>query len=188
MKKFFLISIVVLLSAAANAQRLALKNNLVYDATTTPNLALEIGLGAKTTLDLYGGYNPFTFGDDKKFKHWLVQPEFRYWICERFNGTFFGVHLHGGEFNVAGLHLPFGMISTLKNNRYEGHFYGGGVSVGHQWILSKRWNLEATIGVGYARFVYDKYRCMVCSPKVRDGHCDYVGPTKAGISFVYFLR
>lgn len=187
-RQLFLISIAVLFSVAVNAQQVALKNNLIYDATATPNLALEIGIGKKTTLDLYGGYNPFSFGDGKKFKHWLAQPEFRFWTCERFNGTFWGVHLHGGEFNIAGLHLPFKMFPTLKDHRYEGYFYGGGVSVGHQWVLSKRWSIEATVGLGYVHIVYDKYRCTDCSPKLKSGHRNYVGPTKAGVSFVYFFR
>lgn len=164
------------------------ENNLLYDATTTPNLALEVGLGKKTTLDLYGGYNPFTFGNHKRFKHWLAQPEFRYWTCERFNGTFWGVHLHGGEFSVAGISLPFKIFPSLKDHRYEGYFYGGGVSVGHQWLLSKHWSLEASVGVGYAHWVYDKYRCVNCSPKIKSGHKNYVGPTKAAVSLVYFIR
>lgn len=50
------------------------------------------------------------------------------------------------------------------------YFYGGGVSVGHQWLLSKHWSLEASVGVGYAHWVYDKYRCVNCSPKIKSGH------------------
>lgn len=42
-----------------SAQRVALKNNLLYDATLTPNLALEIGVGPKMTVDLLGGGKPF---------------------------------------------------------------------------------------------------------------------------------
>ncbi len=62
MKKLILFGAAISISVAISAQHVALKNNLLYDATTTPNLALEIGLGKKTTLDLYGGYNPFTLG------------------------------------------------------------------------------------------------------------------------------
>ena len=89
---------------------------------------------------------------------------------------------------MAGIHLPFKMFPSLKDHRYEGYFYGGGVSVGHQWVLSKRWNLEASVGVGYAHWVYDKYRCVNCSPKIKSGHKNYVGPTKAALSLVYFIR
>ncbi len=67
MKKLILFGAAISISVAVSAQHVALKNNLLYDATTTPNLALEVGLGKKTTLDLYGGYNPFTFGNHKRF-------------------------------------------------------------------------------------------------------------------------
>ena len=42
MKKFFLIGATLLLSLYASAQHVALKNNIVYDATATPNLGLEV--------------------------------------------------------------------------------------------------------------------------------------------------
>ena len=40
------------------AQKVALKSNLLYDATTTMNLGLEIGLVRKWTLDIPVNYNP----------------------------------------------------------------------------------------------------------------------------------
>ena len=78
----------------ACAQDIAAKTNLLYWATTTPNIGMEFGLGEQTTLELTGGYNPWTLDKEqnKKLKHWLVMPEFRYWLCERFNGHFFGIH------------------------------------------------------------------------------------------------
>ena len=187
-KGYLLLVIFILLSITGYSQKIALKNNLIYDATLTPNLSLEIGLGKKTTLDIGGGYNPFTFSDHKKFKHWLVQPEFRWWLCERFNGTFFGVHAHGAEFSFACLKLPFGLFKDLKDHRYEGYLYGGGVSIGHQWMLGKRWNLEASIGAGYARIHYDKYECKECAPLMESKKYNYWGITRANISFVYFIR
>lgn len=171
-----------------SAQRFAIKNNLLYDASLTPNLSFELGLGDKSTLNLSVGYNPFEFGDNKQFKHLLVQPEYRYWFCEKFNGTFMGVHLHGGEFNVANLKLPFGFMSQLEDHRYQGNFYGGGISIGHQWKLSKRWNLEAQIGLGYTYIDYDKYPCADCGSKLKDSSYNYFGPTKAAVSFVYIIN
>lgn len=59
------------------AQDMAVKTNLLYWATTTPNLGVEIGLGKQTTLDISGGYNPWTLDKaaNKKIKHWLVVPD-----------------------------------------------------------------------------------------------------------------
>jgi len=187
MKKLIFIMISIAVSASLFSQDAAIKNNLVYDATLTPNLGLEFRLGGKQTMDINVGYNPFTFSDGKKFKHWLVQPELRFWMCESFNGTFVGIHAHGGEFSVAGIKLPFGMFKPLRDNRYEGYFVGGGISLGYQWIMSKRWSFEASLGAGYAFIDYDKYPCPDCGPKIKSDTYNYWGVTKATLSFIYFI-
>lgn len=168
---------------ALTGPKFAVKSNALYWASATPNLGLEVALGRRTTLDIVGGWNPFTWSDNKKWKHWLVQPGIRFWTCERFNGHFVGAHLHGGEFNVGGV----GPLRTLKDNRYEGWFYGAGVSYGHQWILSSRWSFELEAGVGYARMRYDKYPCEKCGPRVKSGYYNYFGPTKLSATFMFFL-
>lgn len=188
MKKGIFILVSLVFAVSLYAQEVGIKNNLLYDATLTPNLGLEIGLGKKSTLDINVGYNPFTFSDMKKFKHWLVQPEYRFWTCEKFNGTFFGIHAHGGEFSVARLKLPFGAFPSLRDHRYEGYFFGGGISVGYQWILSKRWNIETSIGAGYAHIKYDKFPCPDCGPKIKSDHFNYWGVTKATISLIYIIN
>lgn len=188
MKKSIFILILLSASALSWGQKFAIKNNLLYDATLTPNLGMEIGLSKKSTFELNVGVNPFTFSDGKKFKHLLVQPEYRRWFCERFNGTFWGIHLHGGEFSVADIKLPFGMFPSLEHHRYEGYFLGGGLSIGHQWVLSKRWNLEATLGAGYAFIDYEKYGCAKCGPKIKDGTYNYFGVTKAAVSLIYVIK
>ena len=48
-------------SVKINAQNVGLKTNLLYWATTSPNLGLEIGVGEQTTLDISAGFNPFKF-------------------------------------------------------------------------------------------------------------------------------
>ena len=47
------------------AQKVALKSNLLYDATTTMNLGLEIGLVRKWTLDIPVNYNPWKLSPTK---------------------------------------------------------------------------------------------------------------------------
>ena len=131
MKKFALLLSFVALMPVVNrqvfAQDMALKTNLLYDATTTINLGYEVALNRKTTFDIWINYNPWTLGRkwvglyqnelsvpspsaserEIKLKHLAVQPEIRWWTCEKFNGHFFGVHLHGGMFNVGAIKLPF---------------------------------------------------------------------------------
>ena len=58
MKQFFLL-VFLLCSAGAFSQKVALKNNLAYDALKTPNLSLEFSMGRKWTLDTQVGMNFF---------------------------------------------------------------------------------------------------------------------------------
>ena len=190
MKKFgFLIFILLFYCIPASSQKLAIKNNLVWDATLSPNLAVETALGKNTTLDLYAAANLWQFdGGNKKFQHILVQPEFRLWTCERFNGSFFGLHAHWATFITRGLDLPAGMLPALKENAYEGYLWGAGLSYGYQWILGKRWSFEATVGAGYARIHYKEKPCTRCATVREEGNKNYFGPTKFGLSFIYFFR
>lgn len=184
MKKFWVLFIATIITASISyGQKVAVKSNLLYDATTTLNAGFEFGLGQKTSLDISGNYNPWKFGD-YRLKHWLIQPEFRYWFCERFNGHFIGIHGHYAEYNVGGLFFNHNM----KHNRYQGHLYGGGISYGYQWVLNNRWNLEATIGVGYARLSDSKYPIASCGEKIKSENRNYWGPTKAGITIVYIIK
>lgn len=170
------------------AQNVALKTNALYWATTTPNIGVEAGLGYRHTVQLFYGMNPWKgSADGEKLRHWVLQPEYRYWFCETFNGWFVGAHLMGGEFNAANITLPLGMFKSLRDHRYEGWFAGGGVAAGYQWVMSRHWNFEASVGLGYDYIKYRKYNCGTCGKKIKSGHTNYVGPTKVAISAVYIF-
>ena len=81
-----------------------------------------------------------------------------------------------------------GMLSTLKNHRYEGWFAGGGISCGYQWPISRHWNLETSLGVGYDYIKYDKMKSGTCGKRLKSSHKNYFGPTKAAISLVYVIN
>lgn len=174
------------------AQKVAVKTNLLYGAyTSTPNLGVEVGLSPRTTLDLGGGYNWFVSNsseNNKKLVHWLASAEYRYWLCERFSGHFFGVHVLGTQYNIAGHNLPLLFGKDSKSHRYEGWGAGAGISYGYHFFLGNRWSLEATVGVGYVRMHYDKFKCAVCGTKVGTENRNYFGPTKAGFTLVFLIK
>lgn len=167
----------------------SIKNNLLYDATLTPNIGLEVKIGSRSTFQVFYGINPWKFSDTKKWRHWSLMPEYRYWLKKEkapyLLGWFAGVHALGGEFNVGGVDMPFGMMKWLKNNRYEGWYIGGGLTLGHAWRLSDRWRLEAAVGVGYIRFRYDRYQNEWCGDFIHSGTYDYFGPTKLALNIAY---
>lgn len=188
MKKILLSVVFLTFALCLSAQNVAIKTNLFYDATATVNLGVEVGLAPKWTLDISGNYNAWNFKDNRKWKHWLAQPEARYWFCERFNGHFMGLHLLGGQYNFGGLDFPFGLFEDLKDSRYEGYCYGAGIGYGYQWILGKRWSLEAEIGLGYARAYYDRFESTLCGDWKSSGYKDLWGVTKLGITLVFFIK
>ncbi len=165
---------------------LAIKSNLLYDVTTTFNLGIEFRLSNHLTLELPFNYNPWTFSGNRKVKHWLVQPELRYWVNKSFKGSFFGLHIHGAQLNTS---------KIIDSYRYEGWLVGAGISYGYRWNFSRKWGLEATIGVGYASIDYSKYTaeaatpegCGTCGTKISSDKKSYWGPTKVGISLIYTI-
>lgn len=190
---------VLFLCVGSLKAQVAVKTNLLYGATTTPNLGIEAAVGRKHTIQLFYGLNPWEFNSESKgkrqAKHWLLMPEYRWWTCSVFSGWFLGVHGMGGEFNAGNVDLPFpgkffkgdDLRKELNDYRYEGKYLGGGVTVGYQWILGKHWNFEAELGAGYDHIWYDKYPCSECGKMIESGHSNYVGITKVGLSLLYLF-
>lgn len=170
--------------------KIGVKTNLLYDITTTLNLGVEFVVANKWTMDIGSNLNFWSFSSGaRKWKQAIIQPELRYWPCERFNGHFVGVHLHTGIFNIGGLPTLGGFVSeNMQQYRYQGYFYGGGVTYGYHTILSNRWSLETAIGLGYAHINYDKYPCGNCGRKIKDNSKNYFGPTKVSISLIYNIK
>lgn len=190
-QKLFIIFLVGLFAfAPIFGQSVAIKSNLLYDATATINLGFETRIAPRWSLDISGNYNPWNMPNGAKWKHWMAQPELRYWFCEVLNGHFVAVHLHGGAFNFGGIKNNVDFLGTdysrLTDHRFQGYFVGAGIAYGYSWILSRHWNLEAMIGFGYSYVMYDVYECADCGKKVEeDKNHHYVGATKAAINLVY---
>jgi len=184
-----------LLVSTANivrAQDVAVKTNILSDAFTNINLGVEVGLAPRWTMDLTGEYNGWKLSHERRWKHWLFQPEARYWFCDRFSGHFIGVHAHGGIYNIGGFDGKIDFLGTdarkLENTRYQGWFVGAGIAYGYAWILGRHWNLEAEIGIGYSYTRYDRFRCTGCGKKIEtDKPHHYIGPTKAAVNLVYLF-
>lgn len=170
----------------AKAQHIAVKTNALYWATASPNISAEVGLAPHWTFEIGGGLNPFTFKENRKWKHYQWQGEVRYWFCERFYRHFIGLHAGGGEMNVGRVNCPWPKIS--EDNRYEGWAVKAGVSYGYSFVLGGRWNLETTIGLGVVHANYDRYGCAACGNLEGSFNKTMFAPTKAGITFIYMIR
>lgn len=184
-----IISVAAVSLPEASAQNAAIKSNLLSDAFLNPNAAAEVRLAPKWTLDVSTQINLWSV-NDHYWKHWALQPEARYWLCDTFAGHFFGVHAMAGQYNVGNLDFDFKFLGTdfskLKDSRYQGWFGGLGIAYGYDWCLSENWNLEAELGIGWTYTLYDRYPCTECGTKLEEKHPhNYFGVTKAAISLVY---
>ncbi|MDY4811200.1 MAG: DUF3575 domain-containing protein [Muribaculaceae bacterium] len=187
--KGLMISAFLAISANASAQKVAVKTNLLYDAFASPNIGAELGVAPKWTVELSGNFNNWSI-NNHLWKHWFVQPEVRYWLCERFGGHFFAAHAIAGEFNFGNISNSFSMLgsdfSGITDKRYQGWGAGLGVGYGYSWILAKHWNVEAEIALGWIYTKYDVYPCRNCGRKIAtDRSHNYFGPTKAAINLIY---
>ena len=191
---FLLFALVtLLLPFTAKAQQVSVRTNLLYWATGTPNAGVEVKLHDRWSLGVHGGYNPFLYRSwqdeagntyNPKMIHWTVMPEAKFWFCKTFERSYLGLHGVYGEFNVGALRI----IPQLKHERYWGNMYGIGLSYGYQLPLGKRGGVEFSIGAGWVRINYNRCDAWVCGADLGKAHRNYFGPTKAAITFSYYLR
>lgn len=164
---------------------IGIKTNFPYWGTATFNAGIEVRLARKWSLEAEVGLNPFDGKNDdgiygKSLKHLRVHPELRYWFCETFHKHFIGLHVPYLLYNVSDI-----KILGTENERHQGWGAGAGISYGYSWLLSKHWNLEATVGVGYLYLESEKYPCTNCGSKIETAKKHYFGPTQAAINLIY---
>ena len=169
-----------------NAQDFTLSNNLLYDATLTPNLRMGVRLSEQWSLGLTAGYHPWPTDESvsKKFKHLLLAPDVRYWTDSVNVHHFFGFNLIYSHYNIAEIKFPFGLYKSVRDERHQGDFGGIGAYYGYSWPLGRYWNLEAHIGAAIGYTKYDRYECGHCGKKLGDEKKVIVLP-QAGVSIVY---
>lgn len=188
----YLFCIVSLLSfLEVRSQTFALKTDLFNWGAASLNIEPELKIAKHSTVTLGVSWNPWTFKEaekNMKWKHLLVQPEYRYWFCNVFEGHFLGIHPFYARFNAGNINLPLGLWSGLEEHRYQGNLWGAGVGYGYQWIIGKRWSMEAELGLGLGYVDGDKYRCEKCGLKLAEEKKLVFMPTKISLSFIYIIK
>lgn len=168
--------------------RTVLKTNLLYGAVAlAPNLAAEFGLKENRTLEVSVSYNGWErkWEESSQLNHLIIRPEYRWWMCERFNGHFVGANVMFARYHIGGKKVP---MLFKKHERYDGYAYGAGITYGYNLPLSKRWGLEFNVGVGASYLTYDRYTCEVCDIEAIKTNKFYVGLTRVGASLVFTIK
>lgn len=177
-----LIMTVTLLALAprdASAQMMALRTDMTKDLLMTPSFGLDFVVGEKQTLGVEVIYNNHPWKQQMQLTS--VMPEFRYW----FNGRPFTRQYIGAVASLSTYSLAW------SKNVYDGDALGIGLSFGHVWTLSKRWNIDfsASVGVlGYRQKYYYTNDYFQDYGERTNAFGYLLMPIKLGISAVYVLR
>jgi hypothetical protein len=158
------------------------KSNAVGWGMIIMNIACEYDLSHKLSINLPFYYSPFNYFSIKtKFRTFSVQPELRYWI-QPDRKFYVGVHVNFGTFNFA----------TNGHYRYQDHgghspLIGGGFSAGYRTLISnnRKWNIEFTLGCGYAYAHYDRFYNVYNGKLVDTHYKNFFGIDNAAVSFTY---
>lgn len=158
----------------------ALKTNVAFDAIGVLNLAYEVQLHRKMTLDLPVMWSLWDAQREHALRVIALQLELRWWTgSEVGRGHFFGLHAHTAWFNF-----------KWEDNRYQDvgrPLLGAGLSYGYKLSLGQHWGAEFNVGVGYANLKYNTYYNIENGALINTRIRHYWGLTRLGLSLVYRL-
>lgn len=164
---------------------MAVYSNLLFDALAIPNLGAEFYLGKNLSV-----------GANWMYAWWSRDSRHRYW--RTYGGDIHARYWFGKSARVkplSGHHVDvYGQMLTydfeLGGRGYLGDrwTWGAGLAYGYSLPLSRRLNIDFTVGFGYAGGEYKKYHpdegCYVWESTHR---LNWFGPTKAEISLVWLI-
>lgn len=188
-KIFSTLAVLLLMTAStATAQKVSFSNNLLYDATLTPNLRVGVRVAPHWSLGMTAGYHPWPTDDrtSRKFRHLLLSPSVRYWKDSVNVHHFFGANILYAHYNVAEIKFPFGLYKSVRDERREGDMVALGVFYGYSWPLGRHWNIEALAGVAVGYANYNRFECGHCGKKIGKEDGVFAMP-QAAINIVYVL-
>lgn len=170
---------------------IALKTNVLYDVAATPNLEIE---------RWFGGNNQWSVMAETAFPWWqwhnksrvyeVIEGglELRRWLHSShrsgekhrpLTGHFLGLYAAGGYYDL-----------EWDYKGEQGDFYSGGLSYGYACKLSKHWNMEFSLAVGYLYSPYTHYEAENHNDDLYARYkknFSYFGPTKLKVSFVWLI-
>ncbi|MCR5050737.1 MAG: DUF3575 domain-containing protein [Paludibacteraceae bacterium] len=183
----FLLCTVAAYAERDNTEIIAIKNNLLYDATLTPNIEVEFNLHPHWSIELGGSLNPFPLKDSQypKWRHFAVWAAPRYWFCHTFNRGFISANVTYAHYNVAGKAWPVEwMYTEILSRRYQGDAVMGGLSGGWHFPIASFFSIELEAGISAGYSWYDEFECVQCGFQTGHGGRWLILP-KIGVNIAF---
>ena len=170
--------------------RVALRTNLLYDATLSPNMGIEVRVDTAWTVGLLAGINAWDIDktENKKWRHMLFSLRARkYGRGHLFRKGYFESDLIYSHYNVGNVKFPFGLYKSVRDRRLQGDLVALGGKYGYSWILGRDWRIEAEAGVAVGYTWFKEYECAVCGTFFGKDDRIFLLP-QLGINVVYIIN
>ena len=170
--------------------RVALRSNLLYDATLSPNLGLDVRVDSTRTIGLLAGFNAWDLDktENKKWRHMLFSLRARKYLNDTiFHKGYFETDIIYSHFNVGNIKFPFGLYKSVRDRRLQGDLIALGGKYGYSWIMARNWRIEAEVGVAVGYAWFKEYDCAVCGTFYGKGDRIFLLP-QLGINVVYIIN
>ena len=169
--------------------RVALRTNLLYDATLSPNLGVDVRVDSLRTVGLLAGVNAWDIdkAKNKKWRHMLFSLRARKYRDSIFHKGYYEADLIYSHYNVGNTKIPFGIYSAVKDRRLQGDLVALGGKYGYSWILSRTWRIEAEAGVAVGYAWFKEYDCDHCGTYYGKGDRIFLLP-QLGVNVVYIIN
>ena len=178
----------------AHSQKAAIRNNLLYDATLTPNLGVEFRVGSAWTLGINAGLQVWDMDSrpeqNKKLRHLLIAPNLRRYLSKSdtlFRRGYIETDILYSHYNVGNFKFPLGLYPDAKDRRFQGDLLALGGKYGYGWMLARDWRIEAEAGVAVGYAWYKEYECPHCGNFLGEGNRIFLLP-QLGINVVYVIN
>jgi hypothetical protein len=164
---------------------IAVKTNLLYDAATVLNVAVEVPIGKHWSAGLDYKFPWWVWDNNSRaleILHWDGYA--RYWFGNRsdkrvLTGLFAGAMIGGGYYDLEPHHKG-----------YQGEFYTASAEGGYAFRISDHWSFELSAALGWMGTKYRYYEGMQNDQHLvwqHSGHYTWIGPTKVNASIVYLF-
>ena len=178
------------LGEEAKQPRIALRTNLLYDATLSPNLGVDVRVDSTWTVGLLAGVNAWDIdkAKNKKWRHMLFSLRARNYLNHSvFHKNYMGFDAIYSHFNVGNTKIPFGLYKGAQDRRLQGDLVALGGKYGYSWILARNWRIEAEAGVAVGYAWFKEYECDHCGTYYGKGDRIFLLP-QLGVNVVYIIN
>lgn len=170
--------------------RVALRTNLLYDATLSPNLGVDVRVDSTWTVGLLAGVNAWDIdkAKNKKWRHMLFSLRARNYLKHSvFHKNYMEFDAIYSHFNVGNTKIPFGIYKGAQDRRLQGDLVALGGKYGYSWIMARNWRIEAEAGVAVGYAWFKEYDCDHCGTYYGKGDRIFLLP-QLGINVVYIIN